>query len=157
MKKTLFILISCATLLTACGGSSSSSDTTDASAPATTQVPDTTTTTVAADPPECSLYTIGQAAGEGTTVFTCVDDWASVQPASYADCTECESVWLYKWEQGQWVVKARCNQFMSMEEGCAGYAGTANNWEYTYEPVDLPPLEVRCRLYFSAEPGCPPS
>jgi len=100
---------------------------------------------------ECSRASIESAVGESTSVFNCAGEWAAIQPSSYvSDCTECESVWLYKWSQEKWNLMGRCNQYVPLVESqtpCSAMAGWLNDGNYIDKMADFPPSDVACTIW----------
>ena len=124
----------------------------------------TTVTTIAA--PDCSKAAIEIGVGEPISTFNCSGDWAGIQPSSYvSSCTECESVWLYKWESGAWNLKGLGNQYLMLtpEVGNMGMTGLLKDKIYTGNMTEYPSQEVACELWPTnrypenvAETGCTP-
>lgn len=122
------------------------------------------TTTVAQEKGDCSNDSIEAAVGEPAS-FRCFGVWASLMPDSYAkECTECESVLLYKWESGKWNLKGNCHQYNILEDGpCSGLSGRIQNPEMV-EFSDFPDKKTACEIWDAntwlrniARTGCTPS
>jgi hypothetical protein len=143
--------------LVSCGGS----DTADTATTITTVA---ATTTVPA--PDCSKAAIELGVGEPTDVFECAGDWAAIMPNSYSgSCTECEALWLYKWESGAWNLKGSGNQYaiLSPNSGFGGMTGLLKDRIRTGSMTEFPSKEVACALWpvnrypeNVAETGCTP-
>lgn len=126
-------------ILVSCSGPTKSSDTSEIA---------TTTTVTQVD---CSREAIERGVGESTEIFSCSGEWASIQPDSYVGaCTECESVWLYKWSQAKWNLMGRCNQYVMLVESegpCSAMSGWLNDDNYIEKMVDFPPPQVACDIW----------
>jgi len=143
-------------LLGACSGSDSATNSTT-----TTSAAKTNTNAV------CSKGQIEEAVGEPAGYFICAGEWASVQPTSYiADCTDCERVWLLKWEDSAWTLKGECSQFSTLtpESICRGLSGTVSQSTEAGLMEEFPPADVGCEIWTSnknpeniAETGCTPA
>ena len=141
--------------LSACGGAEVSG---------TTEVERVATTLSTAD---CSTAAIDAAVGE-KSLTQCFGGWASVQPMSYAaSCTECESLWLFKWENEAWKLKGRCNQYLPLVAEdvsmCGGLSGTLQN-SVIEEISEVPSKEVACKIWAAnlelrniSRTGCKPT
>jgi hypothetical protein len=125
-----------------------------------------TTTLSATEDADCSHDLIEDVVGEPTDYISCSGVWASVMPNSYAgSCTECESVWLYKWESGKWNLKGNCIQYNPLlSTGCYGLSGTMQNSESIGMMTDLPDQATACKIWTEdsslrniSKTGCTPS
>jgi hypothetical protein len=124
----------------------------------------TTTTAVVQETGDCTRDVVEAAVGE-PSIIDCYGVWATAMPNSYAGaCTECESVWLYKWESGNWNLKGKCNQYVTLPSGCSGLEGTIQNSVYTDEMAEVPDPITACEIWDAntwtrnmAETGCTPS
>lgn len=124
------------------------------------------TSTVATETGDCRHEVVEAAVGEPSDSIACYGIWASVMPNSYAgSCSECESVWLYKWESGKWSLKGSCNQYNPLlSTGCYGLSGTLQNSVSLNEMAEIPDQKTACKiwdvdssLWNIAETGCTPS
>lgn len=113
---------------------------------------------------DCSREAVEAAVGE-PSIFQCHGVWASVMPNSYAgSCTECESVWLYRWESAKWNLKGYCIQYNPLlSTGCYGQKGTFQNSVST-EISELPDQKTACEIWDAdsslwniSKTGCKPS
>jgi hypothetical protein len=152
--KVLGVLVLAAAVagLASCGASS-------------TAVTSTTVTTTTVAAPDCSKAAIELGVGEPTDYFDCSGEWAGIMPDSYAaGCNECESVWLYKWEAGEWNLKGVGNQYSTLTpNSVAGMTGLLKDKIYTDTMTEFPSKEVACELWPTnrylenvAETGCTP-
>jgi len=125
----------------------------------------TTTTAVVQETGDCTRDVVEAAVGE-PSIIDCYGVWASVMPNSYAGaCTECESVWLYKWESGKWGLKGYCIQYNPLlSTGCYGLSGTIKNSVSTNEMTEMPDQATACEiwdvdssLWNISKTGCTPS
>jgi hypothetical protein len=139
MKIFRFGVVVLSLFLVACGGSTQSSDSSAV----------TTTTTVTQV--DCSRAAIEIGVGESTSIFNCSGEWAAIQPSSYVgNCTECESVWLYKWSEAKWNLMGRCNQYVMLVESespCGAMSGWLNDDNYIDKMADFPPPKVACDIW----------
>lgn len=126
----------------------------------------TASTAVIQEVGDCSRDVVEAAVGEPSDYIACHGIWASVMPSSYAgSCTECESVWLYKWESGKWGLKGNCIQYNPLlSTGCYGLSGTMQNSESTGMMTDLPNQATACKIWTEdsslwniSKTGCTPS
>jgi hypothetical protein len=138
MKFQRIVVTALSILLVACGGPSQSSDTSLATPTSIEQL-------------KCSQMAIEAAVGQSTSLFNCVGEWAAVQPVSYVrDCTECESVWLYKWDDAKWNLVGRCNQYVLLVESespCSPMSGWINDDNYIDAMADFPSRDVACDIW----------
>lgn len=124
----------------------------------------TASTAVIQEAGDCSREVVEAAVGE-PSIFQCHGAWASVMPNSFAgSCTECESVWLYKWDSEKWNLRARCNQYVALPSGCSGLKGTIQKSVPTNEMTEFPDQITACKIWDAntwtvnmAETGCTPS
>ena len=150
--RTLALVLSLMIAASACSGNKSETS-------ATTTEP--TTTTIAAD---CTDAAVERAMGE-PGIVNCHRGWAAVQPSSYAgSCSECESVWLYEWEDNDWNLRARCNQFVPLmgkeTSSCTPLSGDIQAPVET-STLEVPPTDVACVIWHEntqlrniAQTGC---
>lgn len=142
-------------VLVACGTAEQSSETTAA------------TTTVSTLPVDCSKPAIEAAVGESISNFNCAGEWTAIQPDSYVgDCLDCESVWIYKWQDAKWNLMGRCNQYVPLvksEMPCSPMAGWLNDGDYIDTMADFPEADIACELWVAnrwpenvAVTGCTP-
>lgn len=126
----------------------------------------TTTTAVVQETGDCTRDVVEAAVGEPSDYIACHGVWASVMPNSYAgSCTECESVWLYKWETGNWNLKGNCNQYNPLLfTVCSGLQGTIQNSISTNEMTEMPDQATACEIWDTdtslwniSRTGCTPS
>lgn len=153
LKKTVFVTITCLALAGCSSGSSEPATT-------TTVAPETTIAATTLPPmPDCSKTAIEVAVGEPASFFTCSGEWASTMPDSYsANCGECESLWLLKWEEAKWNLKGVCSQYsvLDPEAICSGLSGTVANSVSGDLLTEFPPAEDACKIWpvNRYEPGC---
>jgi hypothetical protein len=158
--KILRILI----VATAIAGLASSCSSGSTKATITPGSGNTTTTITTIAFPDCSKPAIEMGVGEPTDVFNCSGVWAAIQPNSYVGiCTECETVWLFKWEANAWNLKGSGNQYSILNSGFSGMTGLLKDRIYTDNMTEYPPKEVACELWpvnrypeNVAETGCKP-
>lgn len=112
---------------------------------------------------ECSESALTTAAAERVGFFDCDTTWAVLQPATYSnECTDCESVWLYEWVNTEWQLRARCNQYVVLDEtSCQALSGKLANATELSTMAAFPPKDVRCAIWDAntweenlAETGC---
>lgn len=144
LKKAALVTIACLALASCSSGSSEPATT-------TTVAPETTIAATTLPPvPDCSKTAIEVAVGEPASYFTCSGEWASTMPDSYtANCGECESLWLLKWEDATWNLRGVCSQYsvLDSEAICSGLSGTVANSVSGDLMTEFPPAEDACKIW----------
>lgn len=115
------------------------------------EVLDATTTTAAAPAgPVCT----GEAARTGTgvemiLVGDCVDGWAVAVDAAYAaECGDCESQLLLRWQEAAWKVAYNCNAYAPLSEGSCVTAKASADWPIAVAIAPgFPDLDTACRIW----------
>lgn len=119
---------------------------------ATTSAPATTDrTSEPASEPDCSDATLEADLGD-LGFSACSGEWASVAPRAYTDiCTDCESVWLARWNGSSWQLVAQCYAYTILtadENGCSAVEGSfPDPTPSDARPIVVPPPEVACAIW----------